>query len=370
MASTRSLPRNFPELLPLARTPLVCEALVQTLDSWITPIDRFFIRSHFNIPELDISTWQLVVDGEVERPLTLNYKSLQKLMYRELVVLLECAGNSRAAVQTTTGALFQHSAVGTVHCTGVPLRDVLMQAGLKATSREVLFEGWDGGEDESGHRDRSYARTLPLDKALHPDTLLAYQMNGEPLSPEHGYPVRLIVPGWYGMASVKWLRHIQLLDGPFDGHYQTGYYVFVKEGPEDDSPKEPVTSLGVKSLVTWPRRHQIVKVGINHVQGVAWSGEGPILGVEVSTNGKDWHAAMVQEPCSPYAWQRWAWRWEASQPGYFLIRARATDVKGNTQPTFDRWEWNYHGFGNNSIHAVPVEVRLPTLEEQQDFLYF
>lgn len=198
--------------------------------------------------------------------------------------------------------------------------------------------------------------SLPLAKALHPDTLLAYEMNGEALSPEHGYPLRLVVPGWYGMTSVKWLVGIQALQRPFEGYHQSVYYVFAREGAADGSPKERVTLLRVKSLVTWPQRGQVLPPGSHGIRGVAWSGQGPVSRVEVSTdNARSWRPAELEGCVSSYAWQQWEYRWDVEQAGVYLIRARATDDKGNTQPA--QAPWNFRGFANNSIHVVPVEIR-------------
>jgi DMSO/TMAO reductase YedYZ molybdopterin-dependent catalytic subunit len=191
---------------------------------------------------------------------------------------------------------------------------------------------------------------------MHPDTLLAYEMNGAVLSPEHGYPIRAVVPGWYGMTSVKWLRRIVALDQPFQGYHQSQYYVFIKEGVQHGAHKERVTSMRVKSLITWPNRGQVLSIGTHSIQGVAWSGQGAVSRVEVSTdNGRTWHPTNLQDSQSPYAWQQWKFQWQAIEPGYFLIRARASDAQGNTQP--EQAPWNFRGFANNSIHAIPVEVR-------------
>ena len=345
------------ELTVLSEEPLVAGAALSSFDSVITPSSGFFVRNHFPIPKSDISSWSLTVTGEVERPLHLRYDDLLRLPSKEIVALQECAGNSRATVQPPIeGLLWDNGAVGTARWAGVPLCAVLEQAGLLDSANEVLLEGADHGKERGAPGELSYAMSLPMDKALHPDTLLAFEMNGESLSPEHGYPARVVVPGWYGMASVKWLASIQVLDHPFEGYHQTGYYVFAKEGADDGSPKERVTSLQVKSLITWPGRGQLLLAGKQELRGVAWSGQGPVSQVDVSTdNGRIWQPANLEDSESPYAWQRWEFPWEATQPGYFLLRARATDGVGNIQPA--RAQWNYRGFANNSIHAVPVEVR-------------
>jgi DMSO/TMAO reductase YedYZ molybdopterin-dependent catalytic subunit len=238
---------------------------------------------------------------------------------------------------------------------------VLKQASLRPKSTNVLFEGADFGKERTAPgvlapTEGSYAMSLPLEKALHPDTVLAYEMNGESLSAEHGYPVRLLVPGWYGMASVKWLVNIRVLNQPFRGFHENDYYVFVAEGERDTPIGQRVTTIRVKSLITWPGRGGLIPTGTHRIRGVAWSGQGAISQVEVSTdNGRSWHQAALQEPQSPYAWQRWEYQWEVRKPGYYLIRARATDDKGNTQPL--QAPWNFRGYAVNSTHTVPVTVR-------------
>jgi DMSO/TMAO reductase YedYZ molybdopterin-dependent catalytic subunit len=342
----------------LSRDPLVAGAPLASLDTWVTPTSLFFIRTHFPfLPELDITDWRLTVEGEVERPLRLQYDDLWHLPSKELGCLLECAGNSRAAVQPPVeGLLWDHGGVGNARWKGVPLCTVLEQVGVKATAQEVLLEGADCGKERGASGESGYAMSLPLDKAMHPDTLLAYEMNGAVLSPEHGYPIRAVVPGWYGMTSVKWLRRIVALDQPFQGYHQSQYYVFIKEGVQHGAHKERVTSMRVKSLITWPNRGQVLSIGTHSIQGVAWSGQGAVSRVEVSTdNGRTWHPTNLQDSQSPYAWQQWKFQWQAIEPGYFLIRARATDAQGNTQP--EQAPWNFRGFANNSIHAIPVEVR-------------
>ena len=351
------------ELAVLSAEPLCAQAPLTAFDTWVTPTSRFFIRNHFAIPDLDVAVWRVNIEGQVERPLSLGYEDLKRLPSKELVCLLECAGNSRTtAIPPVEGLLWEHGGVGTARWKGVPLHLVLEQASPKASAREVLFEGVDRGTEPGQSEPSSYSMSVSLEKALHPDTLLALEMNGEPLPRVHGYPVRVIIPGWYGMASVKWLSRIQVIDHAFQGHFRVHSYVFIREGDEFHTAKEPVTSMLVKSLITWPSRGQVVPVGEHVVRGVAWSGRAPVAKVEVSTcevsselEGTTWHSATLLEPTSTYAWQRWESLCQAARPGYYVVRARATDAQGNTQPA--QAEWNFRGVGINSIHAVPLEVR-------------
>ncbi len=345
-----------PELKTLSQSPLVAGTPLGALDHPVIPTESFFIRNHFPVPSLEAADWKLTVSGAVQKSLSLRYQDLKQLRRKGLTALLECAGNSRAAVQPPIeGLLWDHGGVGTARWAGVSLRTVLEKAGLLSTAMEVLFEGADQGTEHGEDRQMSYAMSLPLDKALDADTLLAYEMNGETLTPAHGFPLRAIVPGWYGMTSVKWLISIRVLDQPYQGFHQSRYYVFVKEGVKDDGPQERVSSMKVKSLITWPERGQKVPTGRHVIRGIAWSGQGPVIRVEVSIdNGLTWQPAKVNESGSRFAWQQWKFDWDASQIGYFLIRVRATDSGGNCQPK--QFDWNFRGFANNSIHAVPVEV--------------
>lgn len=346
-------------LVSLSDDPLCRESTLSSLDTWITPTERFYIRNHFSdVPKLDRATWHLVVDGEVRHPLTLNFDDILTLPSHELVMTMECAGNSRSYVTPPAeGLAFRHGAVSTGRWKGVPVNTLLEQAGLKDTAAEVVFEGADHGqEEEDGIAfDLNYRRSLPLEKARHPDTLLAYEMNGEELTTDHGFPLRLVVPRWYGMASVKWLTRINVLAQPFDGFFQQRRYVMINEGPEDTPEREPVTGLKVKSLIANPRHGEVVQPGPSTIRGFAWSGDGEVTRVEVSSDGgSNWQDAALLAESVPNAWRQWEFVWEASQPGHFIFMARATDSKGNTQP--NNIPWNFRGYANHAIHTIAVEV--------------
>ncbi|MBM3941699.1 MAG: sulfite oxidase [SAR202 cluster bacterium] len=346
-------------LRPVSADPQCEEAILTSLDSLITPAERFYIRSHFSqVPRLDGRTWKLTVGGEVRRPLTLSLADLKTMPAVEQAATLECAGNSRSYVKPPVeGLAFLHGAVSTGWWKGVPLAQVLAQAGLKDTAKEVVFQGADHGrEEEHGEAvELSYERSLPVGKAMQPDTLLAYQMNGEDLTPEHGYPVRLVTPGWYAMASVKWLTSIRVDSQPFDGFFQGRRYVMINEGPEHRIQREPVTLLRVKSLFTSPRHGEVVQLGRFNLHGVAWSGAGPVVKVEVSFNGgRHWRQARLVGEDHPNAWRRWELDWRVAEPGHFILMVRATDAAGNTQPK--NIPWNFRGYANNAIHAIAVEV--------------
>lgn len=340
----------------MSQAPLVAGTHMEAMSEWVTPTHQHFIRNHFPIPTLDTATWQLRIGGSVNREISLKYEDLKKLPSAEIHSLLECAGNSRASVQPQIeGLLWDNGAVGNANWKGVSVKTLLEQAGIKDNAVEILFEGADRGTENGSGKEINFAASLPMDKALNPETIVAYEMNGEPLTQEHGHPLRLVVPGWFGMASVKWLVGVKVLEQPFDGFHQTGYYVFVKDGDHPDAPKERVTTIRVKSLIRWPGRGAYLKAGVHTIQGVAWSGDGPVQRLEVSAdNGATWREAKLEDSHSPYSWQHWEFDWDAREPGYHMLRARATDAQGNVQP--ERAEWNFRGFANNSIHNVPVTV--------------
>ena len=276
----------------------------------------------------------------------------------EVVATLECAGNSRSYVTPPAeGVRFRHGAVGNARWKGVRLSDVLSRDKVRETAKEILFEGVDVGEEEEEGEtiQLGYARSLPVEVALDADTILAYEMNGEPLQPAHGYPVRLIFPGWYAMASVKWLTRIEVLEEPYQGFFQKRRYVFINEGETERHSWQPVTALRVKSLISRPRHGEVVQPGLYTVRGTAWSGEGEIARIEASTSGgRDWQEVSLVGPSIHTAWRQWELAWNVSRPGHYILMVRATDSAGNTQPANIRW--NFRGYANNRIHTIAVEV--------------
>ena len=354
-----------PRFLPLeirAPTPdaRCVEASLPSLVDEITPTNKFFIRSHFAVPHLKLEEWRLSIDGEVEHPTVLRYEDLQALPHRDLIVTMECAGNSRSTVRPKPeGVLWGHGAISNGRWRGVSLCDVLDRAGVRASARELLFRGADRGKEPGVEGDLPYEMSIDIEKALHPDTLLVDEMNGQPLSPSHGFPVRAIVPGYYGMASVKWLTDITLLDAPFEGYFRTRAYAYIREGQRTREPKVPASSIRVKSLINWPREGQVLATGPHVIRGIAWSGHAPIARVEVSLTppsgaGEVWRAARLRRPSSRYSWTHWELLCDLPDPGFYVVRVRATDELGNCQPV--QAEWNFRGIGNNSIQCVPIEV--------------
>ena len=359
--STGPAGNESPALTTISEDPSVKESLITSLDSPITPTERFYVRNHFSVvPQIDAVAWRLKVDGLVRQPLELSFDELMSLPSRESVVTLECAGNSRSYLTPQAeGIGFSHGAVSTARWRGVPLASVLERAGAAKDALEVVFHGADTGEEEEDgvvySTELPYARSLPLATAMRPELLLAYEINGEPLTADHGFPLRLLVPRWYGMASVKWLTRIEVSDKPFDGFFQRRRYVFIDEGIENQPARQPVTTLKVKSVITSPRHGEVIQPGGFVIRGFAWSGEGEMASVDVTTDGgRNWSEAELLGASDPYSWRAWEFPWTATDPGHFIFMARATDSAGNRQPK--SVPWNFRGYANNGIHTLAVEV--------------
>jgi sulfane dehydrogenase subunit SoxC len=323
----------------------------------ITPIGLHYLLIHFDIPAVEEATWRLEVGGEVARPLTLSLEDLRGRPRRTLAVTLECAGNGRALLSPRASSQpWLQEAVGTAEWTGTPLAPLLEEAGVDSQGLEVVFTGLDRGVQ--GEVEQLYERSLPLEEAMREEVLLAYEINGQPLPPQHGFPLRLVVPGWYGMTHVKWLRSVAVVDEPFRGWQQdVGYHV--RASAEEQG--EPVTRILPRALMIPPgfpeflTRRRIVASGTHVLEGRAWSGHGPVELVDVSADGgATWNTASLGEPVSQFAWRGWRYEWRAT-PGEYELCCRASDATGNTQPSTA--EWNYDGFCNNAIQRVRVVVR-------------
>ncbi|MFI8961639.1 molybdopterin-dependent oxidoreductase [Streptomyces sp. NPDC053493] len=344
--------------------PYNAETPTAALSEPLTPAGALFVRDHFGIPRAGPAAWRLRIDGAVRTPYTLATDELAALPHRELDVVLECAGNGRTLMTPTPPGLpWGRRAVGCARFAGVPFRLVAERAGIAPEAVEFVFTGADSGPVRG--RPTAFERSLPLSAALHPDTLLATRLDGAPLTPEHGAPVRLVVPGRYAVADVKWLVGARAVTSPFEGVFQSEEYVYVDAR---GTAEGPVTALRVTSLITAPgpdedlRRHRETVV-----RGRAWSGAGtPVRRVEVRTVPEDepdheqdgepggWREAELEAPSGPYAWTGWSFRWTPRSPGRYRVLARATDAHGETQP--ERPVWNAHGYGCNAVAAVDVMV--------------
>jgi DMSO/TMAO reductase YedYZ molybdopterin-dependent catalytic subunit len=338
--------------------PQDLETPAHLLDSWITPNDLFYIRSHFYTPTVDAGAWRLVVEGDVEKPLTLTLADLRRLPSATEVVTLECAGNGRAFFDPpVAGVQWEKGAVGTARWTGVPLRDVLRMAGLTSSARHVWLDGADAGVG----RAPDFVRNLPLDKALDGDTLLAYEMNSQTLPVAHGFPLRVIVPGWEGAYSVKWLTHVRVAGREHEGAFVQGGYRYPRRpvapgATVSAADMEPLKGMVVKSVITSPASVASLAAGAIRVAGFAWAGEDEIEGVDVSTDsGRTWQPARLGADRARWAWRQFEHAWRPAATGSYLLMSRARDRRGRTQPIVA--DWNPAGYLWNSIDRVRIDVQ-------------
>ena len=347
------------KLLVRSLRPPDYESPVALLDSFITPVEHFYVRSHLPVPPgLDGATWTLAIDGEVNSPVSMSLDEIRKLPSTTITMTLECAGNGRAFFDPpVAGIQWAKGAVGTARWAGVRLAEVLKRAGAKSTARFVYMNG----ADRPLGTMPDFVRQLPIEKAAHPDTILAYDMNGQPITPLHGFPLRAIVPGWEGAYSIKWLTSLRLADRESDSFWVvTGYrYPTKRVAPGSTvDPKDmaPLTGLVVKSLITRPLDGAAVGPGKVDVAGFAWAGETDISRVDISTDhGASWQQARLVGEQAKYAWRRFEFTFEASRPESYLILSRATDSQGRAQPMAP--PWNPSGYLWNAPDSVRIEVK-------------
>jgi DMSO/TMAO reductase YedYZ molybdopterin-dependent catalytic subunit len=322
----------------------------------VTPIGLHYVLTHYDIPVVDADAWRLTVGGHVRRPLELSLRDIRALPPVTVPVTMECAGNGRALLAPRPlSQPWLVEAVGTAEWTGVPLATVLERASLAPSAEEVAFRGLDRGV-ESG-MSQNYERSLSIADATGSEVLLAYGMNGASLPPQHGYPLRLIVPGAYGMASVKWLDRISVLAEPFTGHQQATAY---RMRSSEDDPGAPLGPIAPRALLVppgipeFPSRVRHLRAGRVELEGRAWSGSARIVRVDVSDDGgRTWGKAALGEPPGALAWIPWTFQWEA-RPGEHELCCRATDETGRTQPLEPRW--NLGGYANNEVQRIRAVV--------------
>ena len=343
------------QLKVVTQSPENAETPLADVHSWVTPTRLFFVRNHFDVPELDVASWRLSVGGCVGRPLVLTWNELDAMPQRTLLATLECAGNGRSFLsQKVPGVQWSAGAVAHAEWSGVPLCDVLELAGIDEATVEIVCEGADVGTEPDHPEPMHFARGLPLAKALQRDTLLALRMNGEPLTPSHGFPLRLLVPGWYGVASVKWLTRLEASRVPFRGYFQTVKYT-IKRGTGDQQVTLPLQDMAVKSEIVRPYAGEALALGKQRVFGLAWAGEEPVGKVELSTDGgKTWGQTDLLGPWAPYSWTLWEYLWNVKNAGSYELLSRATSITGRTQPT--EYDPLYSGY---MIHfSRPISVRV------------
>ncbi|MEZ5288549.1 MAG: sulfite oxidase [Vicinamibacterales bacterium] len=352
------------ELIRHSTRPPDYETPVALLDSFITPVEHFYLRCHLPIPRaLDAAAWRLEVDGEVNTPLSLSLADLRAMPAATITVTLECAGNGRALFDPpVAGVQWRKGAVGTARWTGVRLADLLARAGARTSAGARSSAGFVQmqGADQPLGTMPAFVRQVPWAKAMHEDTLIAYEMNGQPIPVPHGFPLRAIIPGWEGAYSMKWLRHLRVAQATSDNFWvATAYrYPVRRVAPGEAVPASdmaPLTGLAVKSLITAPLDGAALRTGPIDVAGFAWAGETAITGVDVSIdNGATWQPARLTGEEQRYTWRRFEFRFDATKAQSYLILSRATDASGAVQPAVSHW--NPSGYLWNQYDAVRVNV--------------
>lgn len=308
----------------------------------ITSNNDFFVRNHFRTPQISSESWNLVIDGLVSSPLKLSYSDLLMANSVRRAITMECAGNSSGGI-----------GVGNAVWTGIPLSELLKQAGVKAPATMVILHGADSGGGEGLPPNTHFARAIPIDRAMNTATLLAYEMNGSPLPADHGFPLRALVGGWYGMDSVKWLTRIELTNQPFEGYFQRQHYVALK-----DEEHRPITRMLVSSKFLRPSDGEEIGKKIYRVNGVAWAGEGKIAKVEIRFSpGDSWQAASLDSPSLPLTWTSWKYDWQIPSAGKYTLEVRGFDDEGKTQPDVRDPE-RQDEYELNTPHRIQVSVRL------------
>lgn len=355
-AGREEFPGWFKDPGPFIKREASLEARLENMQGVITPNRFFFVRNNSGSIDIDAQAWRLTVEGDaVASPLELTYEDIRAMPSRTLVSYLECAGNHRAMFalvngQEAQGTQWERGAIGNGEWTGVPLRDVLARAGIRGDAVSVLTIGLDKDSPEEGFR-----RVMPLDKAMHPDTILAYALNGETLPRDHGFPLRVVTPGWVGSSWIKWLGRIVVSSEQMWTRNNTSSYVLIGDDyqPEGEAEGGEVTTQSIKSALAlpWPAE---TDAGRQLIHGYAHSPHGPISRVEWSDDsGVNWNLANIEESQLRYSWARFQFVWEAS-PGEHTLMTRATDTEGNTQP--DSVPFNAKGYLFNQPLPHPVRV--------------
>lgn len=341
---TRSLfPENQETPIPFIKTDIVDKNL-------------FYRRNHFSYPSLSYSNYWLPINGKVTNPVLLSMQDILQLPSKTIQVVLECSGDKRSLFEPKVfGEQWEKGAISQGYWKGVTLRALLELSGISEGAKEIVVEGYDFGERSDLNKVFPYARSLPIEKALHPDTIIAYEYNNQPIPFKHGYPLRLIVPQWYAMASIKWIKQITVIDTNFTGPFQTIDYVYYPN-KENNGNSFPVTTINVNSTIQQPLDMKILNTGKHLIRGIAWTGNGFITKLEISVDGGNtWFNAKLKPTKNKgYSWQSWSYEWNISKKGEYIIMSKATDSNGQIQPTTPFW--NKKGYGYNAIDQVKVKV--------------
>jgi len=370
--ASRSRPQSDPSdntadpgMIVYSRKFLTMEMSMAALISWITPTQSFFVRNNAIMPSsIDVGKWELRLAGEVRNPVAMNFRDLAALSKRSVTNTMECAGNGRAFYDPRIGGVpWRKGAVGNATFEGPRLRDLLRLAGLKPSARHVAFAGLDTAPEGA----EKFIRSIPLEKALDENSLVATHMNGAPLTMPHGFPARALIPGWIGSASIKWLQEITVLDREYSGAYMDpGYRVPAEQlpshSPNDSADKKrtlPLTSLHLKSIIAKPDENAVIHLSAGRnisVRGAAWGGEKPVASVEISTDsGNTWKATTLGPEHARYAWRLWEYDWKPPAPGNYQLVSRARDIYGNRQPV--KPAWNAGGYLWNGVDRITVQVQ-------------
>lgn len=344
-----------PYLLTRNLFPENQECPIHFLEHSTTSMNYFYRRNHFPYPEINQDAFSLPIEGFVSTPHIFTYEELLSFPSKTIKVLLECSGNKRAAFKPKVfGEQWEAGALSQAYWKGVSLNTLFKYTGISSLAKEVIFEGYDYGERTDVKDTYRFARSLPIEKAIHPDTIIAYEVNGEMIPFKHGYPLRLIVPQWYAMASVKWLKRIIVLDREFHGPFQKIDYMYYPN-QHNDSGSWPVTTMQVNSTIQQPLNLTKLKKGHHVIKGMAWTGEGVVEKVEVSLDqGHTWHQASFQSQADPYTWVQWNYHWNVLNKGVYSLWTRAIDSRGRTQPLHAFW--NRNGYGYNAICKIEVKI--------------
>ncbi|WP_423798642.1 sulfite oxidase [Neobacillus sp. SAB-20_R2A] len=342
-----------PHLITRSLKPENQETPIHFLENRQTPSALTYRRNHFNYPPFTNQSYNLTITGSVKTPITFHYNQIISLPSRIVTSVLECSGNKRSYFEPKVyGEQWKDGAISQGTWTGVPLSYLFSKTGIKTGASEVVFQGEDFGVKKGKHV--HFERSLPLEKALAGDVVVVWAHNQKPISPKHGFPFRLIVPGWYGMASVKWLKTIRVVDHPFSGPFQTDDYVYY---PHKNNNEEavPVTVSHVNSIIQQPLDRQILQPGQHEIKGLAWTGEGVVISVEVSVDdGGTWKPATLHGQPRQFQWIKWSYSIVFEKNREYSIKVRAYDSNGHLQP--DTAFWNRKGYGYNAVSQIKIKV--------------
>ncbi|MGH9634055.1 MAG: sulfite oxidase [Candidatus Angelobacter sp.] len=348
------------EMIHHPSSSLELEMPVEFLKSWITPVSHFFVRNHLDEPSISSDAeWRLTVTGEVKHTSALSLGDLTGMEPHSITAVLECAGNGRAFYRPETpGTQWRRCALGNAHFSGVRLRDLLLRAGLKATAKHVMFRGL----EEASSQTPAFIRSIPIEKALDEDTLVAMHMNHAPLTKHHGFPARAIVPGWVGASWCKWLTEIRVLDKEFEGEFMRNTYRIPRQpippgASISHENTRALTELNTKSIIAGPVDGVAIKAGAIRIYGAAWTSDAAeITRVDVSTDaGTTWNAAELEGDPVRYAWRLWSYTWKSAVPGEHIILSRATDSRNGRQPEIAAW--NPGGYLYNAVDQITIHVQ-------------